>query len=78
MEYCFALLTVKTNKPRGLITGAVGCLLQALVVIGAPASANAADLTYTPVNPNFGGSPLNGSFLLNQAAANNSDRKSVV
>jgi curli production assembly/transport component CsgF len=30
------------------------------------------DLVYTPVNPNFGGSPLNGPFILGQAAANNS------
>ena len=40
--------------------------------IGAGASGQATELTYTPVNPNFGGSPLNGAFLLNEAAANNS------
>ncbi len=33
--------------------------------------AHASELQYTPVNPNFGGSPLNGSFLLNQATVNN-------
>ncbi len=33
--------------------------------------AQASELVYTPVNPNFGGSPLNGSFLLNQAQAQN-------
>ncbi|WP_323018488.1 curli assembly protein CsgF [Castellaniella sp.] len=27
----------------------------------------AGQLTYTPVNPSFGGSPLNGSFLLQSA-----------
>jgi curli production assembly/transport component CsgF len=38
---------------------------------GLAASAHAAPLTYTPVNPTFGGSPFNGSFLLGTAAANN-------
>jgi len=40
-----------------------------LAVIGEPAVA--AELVYEPVNPNFGGSPLNGSFLLNEAQAQN-------
>jgi len=31
----------------------------------------ARDLVYTPVNPAFGGSPLNGSYLLGLAGANN-------
>ena len=31
----------------------------------------ARDLVYQPVNPAFGGSPLNGSFILGQASANN-------
>jgi len=34
-------------------------------------SAGASELIYTPVNPNFGGSPLNGSYLLGTAQANN-------
>ncbi|MCX6328346.1 MAG: curli production assembly/transport component CsgF [Bacteroidia bacterium] len=29
----------------------------------------ATELIYTPVNPAFGGSPLNGQYLLNQATA---------
>jgi curli production assembly/transport component CsgF len=29
------------------------------------------ELVYTPINPSFGGSPLNGSFLLNKANAQN-------
>lgn len=33
--------------------------------------ARATDLVYTPVNPSFGGSPLNGSVLLNAAQAQN-------
>ncbi len=32
---------------------------------------SASELVYTPKNPNFGGSPLNGSVLLNQAQAQN-------
>jgi len=34
-------------------------------------SAMASQLIYTPVNPSFGGNPLNGSFLLNKAQAEN-------
>lgn len=45
--------------------------LQALTLLGAPILAQAGELVYTPVNPNFGGSPLNGSFLLNEATSNN-------
>ena len=31
----------------------------------------ATELVYTPINPSFGGSPLNGSFLLNKANSQN-------
>jgi len=31
----------------------------------------AQELVYTPINPSFGGNPLNGSFLLNKANAQN-------
>ncbi|ART83123.1 curli production assembly protein CsgF [Oceanisphaera profunda] len=31
----------------------------------------ASELVYTPINPTFGGSPLNGSFLLGNAQAQN-------
>ncbi|MCY1406746.1 curli assembly protein CsgF [compost metagenome] len=34
-------------------------------------SANATQLVYTPVNPNFGGNPLNGAYLLNNAQSQN-------
>lgn len=30
-------------------------------------SINATELVYTPINPSFGGNPLNGSFLLQKA-----------
>ncbi len=32
---------------------------------------SARDITYTPVSPAFGGSPLNGSYILGLAGANN-------
>ena len=41
-----------------------------LAVVGA-ATARATELVYTPVNPVFGGSPLNGPVLLNNAQAQN-------
>ena len=31
----------------------------------------ASDIVYKPINPNFGGNPLNGNFLLGQAQAQN-------
>jgi curli production assembly/transport component CsgF len=34
-------------------------------------SASASELVYTPVDPAFGGSPLNGSWLLSNAQAQN-------
>ncbi|AWF83516.1 curli production assembly protein CsgF [Microbulbifer sp. A4B17] len=35
---------------------------------------NATELVYTPVNPSFGGNPLNGNYLLNNASAQNSKK----
>jgi curli production assembly/transport component CsgF len=35
----------------------------------AAGSACASQLTYAPVNPTFGGNPLNGTFLLNSGQA---------
>lgn len=34
-------------------------------------AAGATELTYTPINPSFGGYALNGSFLLSEAEAQN-------
>ncbi len=31
-------------------------------------------MVYTPINPSFGGSPLNGSFLLNKAQSQNDNQ----
>ncbi|MBV7316496.1 curli assembly protein CsgF [Shewanella sp. NIFS-20-20] len=44
-------------------------LIASLVCLSAPLAAT--ELVYTPINPSFGGSPLNGSFLLNKANAQN-------
>ncbi|MCE1117644.1 MULTISPECIES: curli assembly protein CsgF [Pseudomonas] len=43
------------------------CLLAA----GIGCQALATELVYTPVNPAFGGNPLNGTWLLNNAQAQN-------
>lgn len=47
-------------------------LLAVLVLaLGAATAAHATSLTYTPVNPDFGGNPANGAVLLNEANAQN-------
>ncbi|HDS1735310.1 curli assembly protein CsgF [Pseudomonas sp. BP8] len=51
------------HLPRSL--GA--CLLAAALA----SQAQATELVYTPVNPAFGGNPLNGAWLLNNAQAQN-------
>lgn len=48
------------------------CVLAiAMLIVG---SANATDLVYTPINPMFGGSPLNAANLLSLANAQNGFR----
>ncbi|MGF6594468.1 curli assembly protein CsgF [Pseudomonas sp. 2835] len=48
------------------------CSLASLVLLASLASAaSATELVYTPVNPAFGGNPLNGTWLLNNAQAQN-------
>ena len=51
------------NNTAGLACAALlaACCGQAL----------ATELVYTPVNPSFGGNPLNGTWLLNNAQAQN-------
>ncbi|WP_455921036.1 curli assembly protein CsgF [Pseudomonas putida] len=44
------------------------CALACFLGIG---TAHATELVYTPVNPSFGGNPLNGTWLLNNAQAQN-------
>ncbi len=46
------------------------CVLSLACWLGI-SGAQAGELIYTPVNPSFGGSPLNGSVLLNAAQAQN-------
>ncbi|MEG1042400.1 MAG: curli assembly protein CsgF [Pseudomonas sp.] len=48
------------------------CRLASLVLLAALGSqAGATELVYTPINPAFGGNPLNGTWLLNNAQAQN-------
>lgn len=48
-------------------------LITALITLGAVCqfSAFATELVYEPINPSFGGNPLNGSFLLSKANSQN-------
>ncbi|HAG79262.1 curli assembly protein CsgF [Stutzerimonas kunmingensis] len=50
---------------------ALGSLLASLLL---STGASATELVYTPVNPSFGGSPLNGAWLLGNAQAQNSKK----
>jgi curli production assembly/transport component CsgF len=49
------------------------CWSIGLVVLSAlaPVAAQATQLVYTPINPMFGGNPINGSVLLNNAQSQN-------
>jgi curli production assembly/transport component CsgF len=49
---------------------ATACL-GVVFLCGLLTTAKASPLQYQPVNPTFGGNPLNGSFLLGTANANN-------
>jgi curli production assembly/transport component CsgF len=42
-----------------------------LLGCGSGSLVQATELVYTPVNPSFGGNPLNGTWLLNNAQAQN-------
>ncbi|MCL1057380.1 curli assembly protein CsgF [Shewanella gelidimarina] len=44
-------------------------LILATLLVASPLQAT--ELVYTPINPSFGGSALNGSYLLNKANAQN-------
>lgn len=55
-------------------------IIAGLFLVG---TSQATELVYTPINPSFGGSALNGSYLLNKANAQNdhtatSDEKDFV
>ena len=57
-----ARLNVRSLKPM---------LLAGLAAAAIVSSATASSLVFQPQNPNFGGSPLNGSFLQSQADSQN-------
>jgi curli production assembly/transport component CsgF len=42
-----------------------------LIGLGSCSLVHATELVYTPINPSFGGNPLNGTWLLNNAQAQN-------
>lgn len=48
----------------------LGIIAFGTVLVEVP-GARATEMVYTPINPSFGGNPLNGTFLLNQATAQN-------
>lgn len=56
---------MKTTKRLLALCGTVACLCVSHL-------AWAGELVYQPINPSFGGNPLNGSVLLNSANAQNS------
>lgn len=43
--------------------------LAGFAIVGFLSAASSAELVYQPVNPTFGGDPLNGNWLLSQATA---------
>ena len=51
-------------------------LTAVALAVAAPIAASASEMVYHPVNPTFGGNPLNGSFLLSQAQAQGEGVKS--
>ncbi|MCG8427996.1 MAG: curli assembly protein CsgF [Chromatiales bacterium] len=46
-------------------------IIGACFIAAAPSLSGASELVYTPINPSFGGNPLNGSYLLSNAQAQN-------
>ncbi|AXT39205.1 curli production assembly protein CsgF [Alteromonas sp. BL110] len=49
----------------------------AVATLVAPAITQATELVYEPINPSFGGNPLNGSFLLSKANSQNAHTASL-
>jgi curli production assembly/transport component CsgF len=50
-------------------------VLAAMVLFCWTGACLSSELVYTPINPSFGGNPLNGSFLLSSASAQNKFRE---
>ncbi|MEY8212087.1 MAG: curli assembly protein CsgF [Colwellia sp.] len=59
----------KLNRKIGFIAGCALFIMSCNQLL-------ASELTYRPVNPSFGGNALNGSFLLNNANAQNDYKES--
>lgn len=57
------------------MSGLAASLGLALAMGLVATQAEAGDLSYSPVNPAFGGSPLNSSFLMSTADAQNKPKK---
>lgn len=51
-------------------------VVSGLAVLLSACAAQAGGLVYTPVNPAFGGSPLNGNWMMSQADAQNQHKDS--
>ncbi|WP_136419737.1 curli assembly protein CsgF [Herbaspirillum sp. ST 5-3] len=62
-----------TKKIIGLLKAAVAAVLIGLTASNAPAT----ELVYVPVNPSFGGNPLNAPGLLGAAQATNKHKAPV-
>lgn len=52
-------------------------ILFTTLSLASVASTFASELIYTPINPSFGGNPLNGNFLLGKAQAQNKHKASL-
>lgn len=65
------------RRPQRLPENLALLALGLMPVVGMPA-AEAGELIHQPINPSFGGSPLNGNFLLNSAEVQNHFTNPVV
>jgi len=61
-------------KTKHRLHGAAYCASAALAALLASSPAGATEMVYYPLNPSFGGSPLNGPVLLNSAIATNTHK----
>lgn len=57
---------MKTHKSMRMLCASIGA-----GAVLAASQAGATEMVYYPINPTFGGSPLNGSVLMNRAQAQN-------
>lgn len=61
------LFRLSSDLRRSLVPACVALIAASMVITASPSIAG--QLTYTPVNPSFGGSPFNGEWLQNNATA---------